>query len=121
MTRIIEPLAPLAAAPIEPQPLVLALLLSLRLRDVFPQIRQSATLLVQWTRAQLGLQAEWHTEATTMASELQSQRALITQCLANDPPKHRREVEAALDAIHAHQLAHAAHLAPQAPARLMRD
>ena len=33
--------------------LILALLLSLRLREVFPAIRQSATLLVQWLREQL--------------------------------------------------------------------
>jgi hypothetical protein len=105
----------------EPQPLILALVLSLRLREVFPQIRQSATLLVQWTRAQLGLQRTWQTEATNLTEELSAQRAAITDCLRNDPPAHRKKIEAALDQIHAHQLAHAAHLAPRVPEKLMRD
>ena len=102
-----------------PQPLTLALALALRLRDVFPQIRQSATLIVQWLRAQVALQSQWASEATTIADELAAERALITKCLAKDPPRHRREVEAALDAIHAHQLAHAAHLAPRTPPALL--
>ena len=118
MNRIIEPAL---AATSEPQPLVLALVLSLKLREVFPQIRQSATLLVQWTRAQLGLQRTWATEAETITAELDAQRALITDCLKNDPPAHRKKIEAALDEIHRHQLAHAASLAPRAPARLLRD
>lgn len=109
------------AATTEPQPLLLALILSIRLREVFPQIRQSATLLVQWTRAQLGLQRTWATEAETLAAELAAQRAAITDCLRNDPPAHRKKIEAALDEIQAHQPAHAAHLAPQAPAHLLRD
>lgn len=121
MNRIIEPaLAATTAAP-EPQPLLLALVLSLRLRDVFPQIRQSATLLVQWCRAQLGLQRTWATEAETLAADLEAQRAAITECLRNDPPAHRKKIEAALDEIHRHQLAHAAHLTPQAPAHLLKD
>lgn len=121
MNRITEPLAKVITETLEPQPLVLALVLSLRLRDVFPQIRQSATLLVQWSRAQLGLQSTWRTEAERVASELQNERALITECLANDPPAKRRHIEAALDAINAHQLTHAAHLAPTVPAKLLRD
>jgi len=108
-------------SPAEPQPLILALVLSLRLREVFPAIRQSATLLVQWCREQLGLQQTWASEADSLAQELDSQRAAITECLRNDPPAHRRKIEAALDEIHRHQLAHAASLAPRAPARLLRD
>lgn len=113
-------LTPITTSP-EPQPLLLALVLSLRLREVFPQIRQSASLLVTWTRAQLGLQRTWATEATSLAQELESQRAAITDCLRNDPPAHRKKIEAALDEIHRHQLAHAAHLAPRVPEKLMRD
>ena len=105
------PLAP--ASPTKPQPLQLALGLSLRLQAVFPQIRQSATLLVEWCRAQLGLQKQWATEAESIDAQLTAERALITQCLANDPPLHRRHIERALDEIHARQLAHAAHLAPR--------
>ena len=59
-------LQPPASSP-SPQPLILALVLSLRLRTVFPAIRQSATLLVQWCRAQLGLQQTWATEADSLA------------------------------------------------------
>jgi hypothetical protein len=123
MKQIIAPLVTAAVErpALEPSPLLLALLLSLRLRAVFPQIRQSATLLVEWTRAQLGLQKTWASEATSLTDELTAQRAAITACLRNDPPAHRRKIEAALDAIHAHQLAHAASLAPQAPAHLLRD
>ena len=106
---------------LQPQPLVLALILSLRLRDVFPQIRQSATLLVQWTRAQLGLQAAWQTEAETLAAELAVQRAAITASLRNDPPALRAAIETALDAIQAHHVTHAAHLAANVPAKLMQD
>jgi hypothetical protein len=122
MHRIADPLqAATTSAPAGPQPLLLALVLSLRLREVFPQIRQSATLLVQWTREQLGLQRTWATEAETLAADLAAQRAAITDCLRNDPPAHRKKIEAALDEIQAHQLAHAAHLAPKAPAHLLRD
>jgi hypothetical protein len=110
-----------ALPPAVPQPLILALVLSLRLRDVFPSIRQSATLLVGWTRAQLGLQQTWAAEAETLAAELDAQRTAITEALRNDPPAHRRKIEAALDEIHRHQVAHAAHLAPRAPAYLLRD
>lgn len=113
---------PLEALPAAaPQPLILALLLALRLRAVFPQIRQSATLLVQWTREQLGLQRTWQAEAETLAAKLDATRAEISAALRNDPPAHRRKIEAALDEIHRHQLAHAAHLAPRTPARLLRD
>ena len=110
-----------AVAPAAPQPLILALVLALRLREVFPAIRQSATLLVQWCREQLGLQRTWQAEAETLAAELDAQRTAISAALRNDPPAHRRKIEAALDEIHRHQLAHAAHLAPRAPARLLRD
>jgi len=110
-----------ALPPAVPQPLILALVLSLRLRAVFPAIRQSATLLVQWCREQLGLQQTWAAEAETLAQELESQRTAITEALRNDTPARRRKIEAALDEIHRHQLAHAANLAPRAPARLLRD
>lgn len=110
-----------AVAPAAPQPLILALVLALRLRTVFPAIRQSATLLVQWCREQLGLQRTWQAEAETLAAELAAQRTAISAALRNDPPAHRRKIEAALDEIHRHQLAHAANLAPRAPARLLRD
>ena len=110
-----------ALPPAVPQPLILALVLSLRLRAVFPAIRQSSTLLVQWCRAQLGLQRTWQTEAETLIGELDAQRDAISEALRNDPPAHRRKIEAALDEIHRHQLAHAASLAPRAPARLLRD
>ena len=113
-------LQPPASSP-SPQPLILALVLSLRLRTVFPAIRQSATLLVQWCRAQIGLQRTWQTEAETLAAELDAQRDTISAALRNDPPEHRRKIEAALDAIHRHQVAHAAHLAPHAPAHLLKD
>lgn len=106
---------------LHPQPLVLALILSLRLRDVFPQIRQSATLLVQWARAQLGLQAAWSTEAKTIAAELTAQRAAITESLRNDPPALRAAIETAIDTIQARQITHAAHLATNVPAKLMED
>ena len=105
-------------APRPPQPILLALTLAERLRATFPQIRQSATLLVQWLRAQVGLHQQWSTEAAGIAAELTAERALITKCLANDSPRDRRHIEAALDAIHAHQLAHAAQLAPRLPASL---
>ena len=101
-----------ALSPAAPQPLILALVLALRLREVFPAIRQSATLLVGWCKAQLGLQQEWSTEAAAIAAEIAAERAVITKCLQNDTPRLRRHIEAALDKIYAEQLAHAAHLAP---------
>ena len=113
-------LQPPASSP-SPQPLILALVLSLRLRTVFPAIRQSSTLLVQWCRAQLGLQRTWQAEAETLIGELDAQRDAISEALRNDPPAHRRKIEAALDEIHRHQVTHAAHLAPRAPAHLLRD
>ena len=123
MKHVIAPLVTAAVErpALEPSPLLLALILSLRLRSVFPQIRQSATLLVEWTRAQLGLQKTWASEATSLTDELTAQRAAITACLRNDPPAHRRKIEAALDEIHRHQVAHAASLAPRVPAHLLRD
>lgn len=105
-------------SPPRPQPLQLALALALRLQAVFPQIRQSATLLVEWCRAQLGLQKQWATEAISIDEQLCAERALLTKCLANDPPRHRRHIERALDEIHARQLAHAAHLTPQGNAKI---
>ncbi len=96
-----------------PQPIQLALALALRLQTVFPQMRQSATLLVEWLGAQIGLHQTWSTEVTSLAASLQAERALITKCLANDPYRSRRHIERALDKIYRAQLAHAAQLAPR--------
>lgn len=110
-------------APAAPHPLALSLGLSERLQAAFPQVRQSATLLVQWLRAAVGLQAGARASALAVDAELLAERDLIRQCLRNDPPAHRRRIEATLDRIQAHHAALAASLAtpeklpPAPPAR----
>jgi hypothetical protein len=98
-------------APAPRHPLALSLGLSERLQAAFPQVRQSATLLVQWLRAAVGLQAGALAAALAVDAELLAERDLIRECLRNDPPAHRRRIMATLNRVHAHHATLAAALA----------
>jgi len=102
-------------------PLILGLALSLRLRSTFPQIRQSATLLVQWLRASVGLQAGARDCALAINAELLADRDLIRECLRNDPPAHRRRIMATLNRVQAQNLSLSASLAAPCPEKLLKD
>ncbi len=79
---------------------------------MFPDVRQTLTLVVDWSLAQMGLQRKWSEEARAIDDPLEQNRELIDRVLANETSSTRRKVEALLAEVHARTERQAAQLAP---------
>ena len=83
-----------------------------RVRALFPEIRQTLTLIVDWSLAQIGLQRKWSEAVRAIDDPLEQNETLIDEVLANDPPAKRRKVRALLEEVHNRTEIHSAEIAP---------
>ncbi len=77
--------------------------------------RHATTLLLGWCVEEADFRNTAAQSASAIDDPIESKRAMIEECLRNDPPHLRRAVLAALDEAHARTEAQAAALRVQLP------
>lgn len=112
---------PTGATPAPISDLCFILAMSVRLRAVFAEVRQSATLLVERTRRHIAELTAVAAGVRAIDDELEREFPLFVELFQNDPPAKRRRALAILRGVHAGTEQSAAALTPRIPPHLLTD